>query len=159
MTSCSELWVWNWCFPSFMIVQWTSNAWGRRVRRDSFSPVQLISPKIIPPVEGGGDGYSTMFYTAGSTPRPKSLHIYRWRSSSCLFRVGASPYKFHCHSILCPIHSITITLTESGISLSTGCPSRLLAFAVDLWQVWDFSNTMRLVYYYCFRLKSMPMIA
>ena len=36
-----------------MIVQWTSNAWGRRVRRGSFCPVQLISPKIIPPVEGG----------------------------------------------------------------------------------------------------------
>ena len=27
----------------------------------------------------------------GSTPRPKSLHIYRWRSSSCLFRVWSFP--------------------------------------------------------------------
>ena len=39
-----------------MIVQWTSNAWGRRVRRGSFCPIQLISPKIIPPVEMGGGG-------------------------------------------------------------------------------------------------------
>ena len=37
-----------------MIVQRTSNAWGREVRQGSFCPVQLISPKIIPPVEGGG---------------------------------------------------------------------------------------------------------
>ena len=137
MTSRSELWVRNWCFPSFMIVQWTSNAWGRRVRRGSFCPVQLISPKIIPPVEmgggGGGGGVAQQcFIRGGSIPRPKSLHIYRWRSSSCLFRVGASPYKIQCHSVLCRIHLITISLTESRIFLSTGCPSRLLVLAVDL---------------------------
>ena len=125
MTSRSELCVRNWCFPSFMIVQWTSNAWGRWVRLGSFCPVQLINPKIIPPVEGGrGVATQQCFMRGGSTPKPKSLHIYRWRSSSCLFRVGASPYKFQCHSILYTIHLITINLTESQISLSTGVPSR-----------------------------------
>ena len=161
MTSRSELWVRNWCFPSFMIVQWTGNAWGRGVRRGSFCPVQLISPKIIPPVEVGWGGYSTMFFTGVSTPRPKSLHIYRWRSSSCLFRVGASPYKFQCHSVLCRIHLIAISLTESRISLTTGVPrafllSRSICIVASLGLG---NNTMHLVYYYCFRLKSMPMIA
>ena len=56
MTSRSEFWVRNWRFPSFMIVQWTSNVGGQRARQGSFCHVQLISPKIISPVgEGTGE--------------------------------------------------------------------------------------------------------
>ena len=55
MTGRSELWDRNSRFPSFMTVQWTSDIGGRRVCRGLFCPVQLISPKIIPPVgEGWG---------------------------------------------------------------------------------------------------------
>ena len=62
-----------------MIVQWTSDIGGRRVCRGLFCPVQLISPKIIPPVEVGGGGVATQqcFIRGGFTPRPESLHVYR----------------------------------------------------------------------------------
>ena len=60
-----------------MIVQWTSNAGGRRVRQGSFCPVQLISLTIIPQVGGGGALNNVLYIQGGSTPRPNALHIYR----------------------------------------------------------------------------------
>ena len=162
MTSCSELSVRNWCFPSFIIVQWTSNAWGRWVRQGSFCHVQLISPKIIPPVgEGAGELLNNVL--CGKAP-PRDLTPYTFiveGARRVFFRVGACPYKIQCHSILCRSHLITISLTESRISLSTGVP-RAFLFSRSICIVAGLglgNNTMHLVYYYCFRLKSMPMIA
>ena len=127
MTSRSEFWVKNWRFPSFMIVQWTSNVGGQRVR-------QLISPKIITPVgEGAGELLNNVL--CGKAP-PREIALYTFiveGARHVFFRVGASPYKIQCHSILCRIHLITKSLTTSRISLSTVlCPSRPLVLAVDL---------------------------
>ena len=120
MTSRSEFWVKNWRFPSFMIVQWTSNVGGQRVR-------QLISPKIITPVgEGAGELLNNVL--CGKAP-PRDLAPYIFiveGARRVFFRVEASPYKIQCHSVLCRSHLITISLTESRISLSTGVPRTFL---------------------------------
>ena len=135
MTSRWELWVRNWCFPSFMIVQWASNAGGWRVRQGSFCPVQLISLTIIPQVGGRGvGGHSTTFYKYREVPplgRTPYTFIVKGARLACL---GVEPPRtnFNITQILGTIHLVTITLTESRISLSTGCPSRLLVLAVDL---------------------------
>ena len=157
MTSRSEFWVRNWRFPSFMIVQWTSNVGGQRVRQGSFCHVQLISPKSIPPVgEGAGELLNNVL--CGKAP-PRQIAPYTFiveGARRAFFRVGASPYKIQCHSILRTIHLITITLTESRISLSTGVP-RAFLFSRSICIVASLglgNNTMHLVYYYCFRLKS-----
>ena len=156
MTSRWEFWVRNWRFPSFMIAQWTSNVDGQRVRQTSFYHVQLISPKIIPPQLLNN-------LLCGKAP-PRDLTPYTFIVEGArrgFFRVRASPYKIQCHSILCRIHLITISLTESRISLSTGVP-RAFLFSRSICIVASLglgNNTMHLVYYYCFRLKSMPMIA
>ena len=162
MTIRSEFWVKNWRFPSFMIVQWTSNVGGQRVRQGSFCHVQLISPKIIPPVgEGAGELLNNVL--CGKAP-PRDLTPYTFiveGARRVFFRVGASPYKIQCHSIVCRIHLITISLTESRISLSTGVP-RAFLLSRSICMVSSLglgNNTMHLVSYYCFRLKSMPMIA
>ena len=152
----------NWRFPSFMTVQWTSNVGGQRVRQASVCHVQLISPKIIFPVgEGAGELLNNLL--CGKAP-PRDLTPYPFiveGARRVFFRVGASPYKIQCPSILCRIHLITISLTESRISLSTGVP-RAFLFSRSICIVASLglgNNTMHLVYYYCFRLKSMPMIA
>ena len=162
MTSRWEFRDRNWRFPSFMTVQWTSNVGGQRVRQGSFCHVQLISPKIIPPVgEGAGELLNNVL--CGKAP-PQDLTPYTFiveEARRVFFRVWASPYKIQCHSILCRIHLITISLTESRISLSTGVP-RAFLFSRSICIVAGLglsNNTMHLVYYYCFRLKSMPMIA
>ena len=162
MTSRSKLWVRNWRFPSFMIVQRNSDIGGRRVRQGSFCHVQLISPKIIPPVgEGAGELLNNVL--CGKAP-PQDLTPYTFiveEARRVFFRVWASPYKIQCHSILCRIHLITISLTESRIFLSTGVP-RAFLFSQSICIVASLglgNSTMHLVYYYCFRLKSMPMIA
>ena len=67
------IWVRNWRFPSFMIVQWTSNVGGQRVCRGLFCPVQLINPKIIPPVGEGGELLNNVLY--GKAP-PRHLTPY-----------------------------------------------------------------------------------
>ena len=114
------IWVRNWRFPSFMIVQWTSNVGGQRVR-------QLISPKIITPVgEGAGELLNNVL--CGKAP-PRDLAPYIFiveGARRVFFRVEASPYKIQCHSVLCRSHLITISLTESRISLSTGVPRTFL---------------------------------
>ena len=159
MTIRSEFWVKNWRFPSFMIVQWTSNVGGQRVRQGSFCHVQLISPKIIPPV---GEGAGELLDNRKAPPRDLTPYTFIVEGARrVFFRVGACPYKIQCHSILCRIHLITISLTESRISLSTGVP-RAFLFSRSICIVAGLglgNNTMHLVYYYCFRLKSMPMIA
>ena len=162
MTSRSELWVRNWCFPSFMIVQWNSNAGGRRARQGSFCHVQLTSPKIIPSLgEGAGELLNNVLY--GKAP-PQDLTPYTFiveGARRVFFRVGASPYKIQCHSILRTTHLVTISLAESRISLSTGVP-RAFLFSRSICIVASLglgNSTMHLVYYYCFRLKSMSMMA
>ena len=57
-----------------MIVQRNSDIGGRRVRQGSFRHVQLISPKIIPPVgEGAGELLNNLL--CGKAP-PQDLTPY-----------------------------------------------------------------------------------
>ena len=139
MTSRWEFWVRNWRFQSSMIVQWTSNVGGQRVRQGSFWHVQLISPKIISPVgEGAGELLNNLL--CGKAP-PRDLTPYTFiveGARRVFFRVGASPYKIQCHSILCRIHLITISLTESRISLSTGVPRA--SYSRGRFALWLFGN-------------------
>ena len=58
-----------------MTVQWTSDIGGRRVCRGLFCSVQLISPKIIPPVGEGGGATQQRFILYGKAP-PHDLTPY-----------------------------------------------------------------------------------
>ena len=48
MTSRSELWVRNWCFSPFMIVQWTSDIGGRRICWALFCPTTFYMVRHHP---------------------------------------------------------------------------------------------------------------
>ena len=148
-----------------------------------FHPSWLCNELVILVAGGFVEGYSVLFNQSvlrlyprwgrvgellnnvlyGKAP-PRDLTPYTFIvevARRVFFRVGASPYKIQCHSILCRIHLITISLTESRMFLSTGVP-RAFLFSRSICIVASLAlgnSTMHLVYYYCFRLKSMPMIA
>ena len=69
-----------------MIVQRSSDIGGRRVRQGSFCHVQLISPKIIPPV-GEGAGKLLNNVLCGKAP-PRDLTPYTF---IVVFFLGLGP--------------------------------------------------------------------